>query len=134
MNVVQRKGGVQVRTDPDRDHLLSQFEKAVMADRYLLHGEAPQDLFARVPINSDDDSAHAQRLHDYISHLWLMPATPILSNGGTERGLTTSCFLNEAEDSLEGVLNGTEHTNFLEKRATEYQRAATQSSWEEAFD
>ena len=29
-----------------------------------------------------------------------MPATPILSNGGTERGLPISCFLNEAGDSL----------------------------------
>jgi len=34
-----------------------------------------------------------------------MPATPILSNGGTERGLPISCFLNEAGDSLDGILN-----------------------------
>ena len=48
MNVVQREGGVRVRTDPGRDRLLTRFGKAVMADRYLLPGEAPQDLFARV--------------------------------------------------------------------------------------
>ena len=34
-----------------------------------------------------------------------MPATPILSNGGTERGLPISCFLNEAADSLDGILD-----------------------------
>ena len=34
-----------------------------------------------------------------------MPATPVLSNGGTERGLPISCFLNEAGDSLEGILD-----------------------------
>jgi ribonucleotide reductase alpha subunit len=31
-------------------------------------------------------SGHAQRLYDYMSRLWFMPATPILSNGGTKRG------------------------------------------------
>ncbi len=35
---------------------------------------------------------------------------------------------------LEDILNGAEHTNFFENRATEYSRAATQGTWEEAFD
>ncbi len=35
---------------------------------------------------------------------------------------------------LDAMLNGVEHTNFFENRATEYSRAATQGSWEEAFD
>ena len=35
---------------------------------------------------------------------------------------------------LEEMLNGVEHTNFFENRATEYSRAATRGSWEEAFD
>ena len=35
---------------------------------------------------------------------------------------------------LEEMLNGVEHANFFENRATEYSRAATQGSWEEAFD
>jgi len=48
---------------------------------------------------------HAQRIYNYISNLWFMPATPILSNGGTERGLPISCFLNEAGDSLSGILD-----------------------------
>ena len=33
-----------------------------------------------------------------------MPATPVLSNGGTQRGLPISCFLNEASDSLDGIV------------------------------
>ena len=33
-----------------------------------------------------------------------MPATPVLSNGGTNRGLPISCFLNEASDSLDGIV------------------------------
>ncbi len=41
------------------------------------------------------------RLHQ---PLWFMPATPVLSNGGTKRGLPISCFLNEATDSLDGIV------------------------------
>ena len=35
---------------------------------------------------------------------------------------------------LDEILNGVEHTNFFENRATEYSRAATRGTWEEAFD
>ena len=37
-----------------------------------------------------------------------MPATPVLSNGGTTRGLPISCFLNEASDSLDGIVGALE--------------------------
>lgn len=102
---LQRKTGVSVRIDYSRDALLTDFGKAVLDDRYLLPGEGYQDLFARVASYYADDSAHAQRLYDYISKLWFMPATPVLSNGGTERGLPISCFLNEASDSLSGIVD-----------------------------
>lgn len=32
------------------------------------------------------------------------------------------------------MLNGAEHTNFFENRATEYSKASTEGTWEEAFD
>jgi ribonucleoside-diphosphate reductase alpha chain len=93
-----------VRTDSARDALLTDFGKATLQDRYLLAGESFQDLFARVARAYADDTAHAQRLYDYMSRLWFMPATPILSNGGTRRGLPISCFLNSVEDSLDGIV------------------------------
>lgn len=34
---------------------------------------------------------------------------------------------------MDAMLNGAEHTNFFENRATEYTRAATAGTWEEAF-
>ncbi|MDB9761258.1 ribonucleotide-diphosphate reductase subunit beta [Alphaproteobacteria bacterium] len=34
---------------------------------------------------------------------------------------------------MDDMLNSLEHTNFFENRATEYSRAATQGTWEEAF-
>ncbi len=91
-------------TDPSRDARLTDFGKDTLTDRYLLPGEVYQDLFARVADAYADDEAHAQRLYDYISNLWFMPATPVLSNGGTNRGLPISCYLNSVEDSLEGIV------------------------------
>ncbi|GEQ97629.1 ribonucleoside-diphosphate reductase [Iodidimonas gelatinilytica] len=94
-----------VSVDRARDGLLTEFGKATLEDRYLMPGESYQDLFARVASYYGDDEGHSQRLYDYISKLWFMPATPVLSNGGTHRGLPISCFLNEAEDSLGSIVS-----------------------------
>src|SRR6476469_3639616 len=93
-----------VKTDVSRDDLLTEFGKDTLRDRYLLPGENYQDLFARVAAAYADDQEHAQRVYDYISKLWFMPATPVLSNGGTGRGLPISCYLNSVSDSLEGIV------------------------------
>ncbi len=103
-DVAQMERGNRVTIDRSRDAKLTKFGIATLVDRYLLPEEGPQDLFARVAMYYGDDSAHAQRLYDYISKLWFMPATPILSNGGTNRGLPISCFLNETKDSLEDIV------------------------------
>jgi ribonucleoside-diphosphate reductase alpha chain len=93
-----------VEVDHSRDSLLTDFGKDTLTDRYLLPGESYQDLFVRVASAYADDADHAQRLYDYISRLWFMPATPVLSNGGTGRGLPISCYLNSVDDSLEGIV------------------------------
>lgn len=93
----------EITINDSRDENLTAFGKAVLRDRYLLPGETNQMLFARVASAYADDQEHAQRLYDYISQLWFMPATPVLSNGGTERGLPISCYLNETSDSLKGL-------------------------------
>ncbi|MGN6820151.1 MAG: ribonucleoside-diphosphate reductase subunit alpha [Sphingomonas sp.] len=94
-----------VEVDHSRDALLTDFGKETLNDRYLLPGESYQDLFVRVASAYADDGAHAQRIYDYISRLWFMPATPVLSNGGTGRGLPISCFLNSVPDSLNGIVD-----------------------------
>ncbi len=92
-----------ITQDPTRDNLLTDFGKQTLTDRYLLPGETFQGLFARVACAYADNADHAQRLYDYISKLWFMPATPVLSNGGTTRGLPISCHLNEAQDTMDGI-------------------------------
>jgi len=104
-DVAQLAKGAKVQIDRSRDSNLTEFGKSTLKDRYLLPGESFQDLFARVAMYYGDDSNHAQRLYDYISKLWFMPATPVLSNGGTDRGLPISCFLNESDDSLSGIVD-----------------------------
>ena len=104
LDVVQMQGRHEVRVDRSRDALITDFGRATLDDRYLLPGESYQDLFARVSSFYGEDAAHAQRIYDYMSKMWFMPATPVLSNGGTTRGLPISCFLNEASDSLDGIV------------------------------
>jgi ribonucleoside-diphosphate reductase alpha chain len=90
--------------DYGRDRLLSKFGIQTLQDRYMVDRESsPQDAFARAATAFADDENHAQRLYDYASNLWFMFSTPILSNGGTTRGLPISCFLNYVEDSREGL-------------------------------
>ncbi len=94
-----------LKPEYSRDSNLTDFGKATLIDRYLLPGEKFQDMFMRVAKKYSDDVDHCKRIYDYISKLWFMPATPVLSNGGAQRGLPISCFLNSVEDSLDGILS-----------------------------
>jgi ribonucleoside-diphosphate reductase alpha chain len=97
-----------------RDRYLSEFSIKTLEDRYMVDGEtSPQDAFARAAKAFADDDAHAQRLYDYASKLWFMFSTPILSNGGTQRGLPISCFLNYVDDSREGLTDHYTENAFL---------------------
>ncbi len=88
----------------DRDDLLTDFGKTTLKDRYLLPEEAsPQDGFMRAAKAFSDNDEMAERIYNYASKLWFMYSTPILSNGGTKRGMPISCFLNYVGDSREGL-------------------------------
>lgn len=104
LDSIQTTKGPRVQTDSSRDANLTEFGKSVLEDRYLLPDESYQDLFARVASTYGDDDAHAQRIYGYMSNLWFMASTPVLSNGGAGRGLPISCFLNESNDSLDGIV------------------------------
>ena len=94
----------QINIDLSRDAKLTAFGIATLKDRYLTDDEtSPQHAFARAASAFADDAAHAQRLYDYASNLWFMFSTPILSNGGTQRGMPISCFLNYVPDSRAGL-------------------------------
>jgi len=103
-----------VKIDYSKDALLDDFALATLKDRYMIAGEtSPQEAFARAAEAFADDKDHAQRLYDYVSNLWFMFATPVLSNGGTKRGLPISCFLNYVDDSREGITDHYVENAFL---------------------
>jgi ribonucleoside-diphosphate reductase alpha chain len=104
-----------IQIDNSRDELFTDFGSAVLKDRYLLEGETQQELFKRVALAYSDNEEHAQRIYDYISKMWFMPATPILANGGIQdsKSLPISCFVNEAQDTLDGVLGIRNENGYL---------------------
>jgi len=105
---------MSVKIDYKRDELLDEFALATLRDRYMIPGEeSPQEAFVRAAEAYADDEAHAQRLYDYVSQMWFMFATPVLSNGGTSRGLPISCFLNYVDDSREGITDHYVENAFL---------------------
>lgn len=120
--------------DFGRDALLTPFGKATLFDRYLLPEESsPQEAFMRAARAFADNEAHAQRLYNYVSRLWFMFATPVLSNApvrlswGTDhvdnmkahhfdakvRGMPISCFLSYVPDSRKGLTAHYTETAFL---------------------
>ena len=105
---------MSVKIDYSRDRLLTDFSIKTLQDRYLVGDEkSPQEAFARAAEAFADDDDHAQRIYDYASNLWFMFATPVLSNGGTARGLPISCFLNYVDDSREGITGHYTENAFL---------------------
>ena len=95
---------MKLNIDITKDTLLSKNAVDILKDRYMLpKEETPQEAFARACIAFADNKAHAERLYKYVSNLWFMFASPLLSNGGTDRGLPISCFLNYVPDSREGL-------------------------------
>ena len=105
---------MSVKIDFSKDKLLDEFAHATLRDRYMVGDEtSPQEAFARAAMAFADNEEHAQRLYDYVSKLWFMFATPVLSNGGTKRGLPISCFLNYVDDSREGITDHFTENAFL---------------------
>jgi len=98
-----------IEIDYSKDSKLNKFSVDTLKDRYFWSDEqSPQEAFARASIFSATYKGHidfnlAQRLYNYASDHWFMFSTPILSNGGTTRGLPISCFLNYVPDSRNGL-------------------------------
>lgn len=102
-----------IEIDQTRNSLLHENSIRMLKDGYMLPDEGPQELFARVSAAVADSEEHAQRLYDYVSKLWFMYSTPILSNAGTKRGLTISCFSSTVDDSLDSITDHWKEQTYL---------------------
>ena len=98
-----------IKINYDNEKLLDKFSLDTLKDRYFTGEEThAQEAFARASVfgatfKGVTDFELAQRLYNYSSRCWFMFSTPILSNGGTSRGLPISCFLNYVPDSRTGL-------------------------------
>ena len=85
---------------------------------YRLKGETPRGMYRRV---ADSAAKHlykdsynfikiknmADKFFDYMYNKnFLCPASPVLSNSGTDRGLTISCFGIDVGDSVKSITEG----------------------------
>ena len=106
---VGTKSYLGIEINYDKDSKLDKFSLDTLKDRYLWEKEShAQEAFARSSVfgatyKGETDFDLAQRLYQYSSDCWFMFSTPILSNGGTTRGLPISCFLNYVPDSRRGL-------------------------------
>ena len=98
-----------IKINYDNEQRLDKFSLDTLKDRYFTGEEThAQEAFARAAtfgatFKGITDFELAQRLYNYSSSCWFMFSTPILSNGGTSRGLPISCFLNYVPDSRSGL-------------------------------
>jgi len=106
---VGNKEYLGIKINYDKEKQLDKFSLDTLRDRYFDKGEThAQEAFARASVfaatyKGVTDFKLAQRLYEYSSSCWFMFSTPILSNGGTSRGLPISCFLNYVPDSRTGL-------------------------------
>jgi len=113
--MVEDKVGIKeylgIKINYSNEKNLDKFSLDTLKDRYLWEKEThAQEAFARASVfgatyKGVTDFELAQRLYHYSSACWFMFSTPILSNGGTSRGLPISCFLNYVPDSRGGLSN-----------------------------
>lgn len=85
---------------------------------YLLDNETPRGMYLRVAkcvaahLNKPDLEV---KFFDYMWKNWLCPATPILSNASTDRGLVISCFGETVPDSVDGIYKSVHEMAMLSK-------------------
>ena len=81
----------------------------VVSKGYLLQGETPKSMYRRVARAAcmsgkfSDDIKH-DIFYVMYNKNWLGPASPVLSNLGTDRGLPISCFGEDIADRMEDIM------------------------------
>lgn len=86
---------------------------------YLLEGETPHAMYKRVAHAAasyfDDKHRWADRFFDVMWKNWLCPASPVLSNMGSNRGLPISCNTIHVGDSIDSIFTKNHELAMLSK-------------------
>jgi ribonucleoside-diphosphate reductase alpha chain len=90
-----------------------------LANGYLLPGETPKQMYERVALAAakyyEDKSYWAEKFFDVMWKNWLCPASPVLSNMGTDRGLPISCNSIHVGDSVDSIFGKSHELAMLSK-------------------
>lgn len=112
---VDERTGITI--DPSRDESITEFARATLTGFYMDQEETVQERYSRAAKCYSSNPEHAQRLYDAVSKGYFMFASPPLSNatlpGEKMRGLPISCFLNEPDDTVAGLIEHLKETEWL---------------------
>lgn len=87
---------------------------------YRLKGETPKQMYFRVAQGSAISLGKpelADLFFEMMWNNWLCPASPVLSNTGTDRGLPISCYGIDVGDSIKRITEGISELAMLSKNA-----------------
>lgn len=85
---------------------------------YLLVNETPRSMYRRVARSaavSLNEPHLEQEFFEAMWNNWLCPASPVLSNMGTNRGLPISCYGIDTPDSVDGIYKSVHEMAMLTK-------------------
>lgn len=86
---------------------------------YLLPGETPLEMYTRVAYAAgsyyEESDKWSKKFFSAMWKNWLCPASPVLSNLGTNRGLPISCNSIHVGDSVDSIFNKSHELAMLSK-------------------
>jgi len=90
-----------------------------ISNGYLLENETPKEMYRRVAKAAasyySNKEYYEERFFDIMWKNWLCPATPILSNSGSNRGLPISCNSIHCDDSIDSIFEKNHELAILSK-------------------
>lgn len=91
----------------------------VLQGGYMLPGETPSKMYYRVAKSAGSYYANseywAEKFYKAMWNNWLCPASPVLSNMGTDRGLPISCNSIHVGDSVDSIFGKSHELAMLSK-------------------
>src|ERR1700722_6059939 len=109
----------QLKLDGEAPEWMQEEGLKTLQGGYLLENETPRGMYQRVSIAAsrcykDKDYWHGKFFNAMWKN-WLCPASPILSNMGTHRGLPISCNSIHVGDSIDSIFHKSHELAMLSK-------------------
>src|SRR5271154_249601 len=97
----------KLKSNGEAPQFLDEVGYKTLTNGYLLPNETPKDMYRRVAKSAasyyKDKSKWEKKFFEAMWNNWLCPASPVLSNMGTERGLPISCNSIHLDDSVSSI-------------------------------